>query len=101
MKPGTLGWLSRSRCYDFIKQACPIIVGRLDFDHVYINVDINDNNKTVTGTVNVSCCKVIGPDEAKQLQQGFMAKMEKAGVRRYLPGYSISVVVKYKGLTKK
>ena len=95
-----LGRLSQSKCYDFIKQACPIIVGRLDFNHVYINVDINDNNKTVTGTVNVSACKVIGPDEAKQLQQGFMTKMEKAGVRRYLPGYSVSVVVEYKGLTK-
>ena len=95
-----LGRLSQSRCYDFIKQACPIIVGRLDFNHVYISVNINNNNKTVTGTVDVSVCKVIGPDEAKQLQQGFMAKMEKAGVRRYLPGYSVSVVVEYKGLTK-
>lgn len=100
MELDRLGWLSQSRCYDFIKQACPIIVGKLDFNHVHINVDINDNNKTVTGTVNVSACKVIGPDEAKQLQQGFMAKMEKAGVRRYLPGYSVSVVVEYKGLTK-
>ena len=95
------GFLQRTSVFDFIHRACPMIANGLDYNHTSICVDIDESRKTVTATIDISCNKPVAGDYARDLQTSFMNEMEKAGLKRYLPGYNANVVVKYKTLVKR